>query len=311
LWAWQVLLVWNIPDDNPHGPWGDAITYLAAGERLNDGHPLYSLTPGDRQVLILDTYTAPLLSPPPIAAIWRPLAAFPVGLAVWVGACWAALLGTIAYLVMRLGLPAAVVIAALSWPIGEQLAAANVSAFFPGLVMLSWHKRDDARWGAVLGMMAALKLAPAVMAGWWIGRHRLSGTLAILTGAISLGLVGLIGAGIHSFIAYAAIPGSTEPSSLSVAGRLEAPWLPYVVLGLGALAAATLVGYPRLSFTVAYIAMLAGTPAVYVADFGLLVGVLIPFLTRSDEAATEQRSEGERVRARSLLNGQFTGFRRR
>ena len=42
LWAWQVLLVWNIPDDDLQDPWGDALTYLAAGERLNDSHLLYA-----------------------------------------------------------------------------------------------------------------------------------------------------------------------------------------------------------------------------------------------------------------------------
>ena len=29
---------------------GDAFTYLAAGERLNAGHPLYAVSPGDRPV---------------------------------------------------------------------------------------------------------------------------------------------------------------------------------------------------------------------------------------------------------------------
>jgi hypothetical protein len=313
LWAWQVLLIWSVPDNSPHGPWGDAITYLAAGERLNDGHALYDLADGDRPVLILDTYSAPLLSPPPIAAIWRPLAAIPFGLAVWVGACWVALLGTIWYLVIRLGLPAAVVIAALSWPIGEQLAAANLSAFFPGLLLVSWLKRHDDRWGALLGAMAALKLAPGVMAGWWVGRHHGSGALAVLVGAAGLGLIGLVGAGIHSFVAYASIPGTTEPSSLSVAGRLGVSWLPYVAIPLGGLAAAALGRFPRLSFAVAYLALLVGTPAVYVADFGLLIGFLIPFVRGSNEASVaiplRHRSDGERIRPRFRWNVQLPSLR--
>jgi Glycosyltransferase family 87 len=313
LWAWQVLLVWNIPDEDLQDPWGDAVTYLAAGERLNDGHALYSLSVVDRRVLMMETYTAPLLSPPPIAAIWRPLAAIPFGMAIWVGACWVALLGTIGYLVMRLGLPAAVVVAALSWPIGEQLAAANVSAFFPGLLLLAWLKRDGARWGAMLGAMAALKLAPGVMVGWWVGRHRGSGVLAFLAGAASLGLVGLVGAGIHAYIAYASIPGTTEPSSLSVAGRLGASWFPYLAITLGGLMAAALGRFPRLSFSVAYLAMLVGTPAVYVADFGLLIGFLIPFVRRSEDESValliRERSDGEGVRPRFRWNLQPPGLR--
>src|SRR5687767_10188966 len=54
----------------------DANTYLAAGERLNAGHDLYRLRPGDREVLIIpELFTQPLVSPPPIAVLWRPLAA--------------------------------------------------------------------------------------------------------------------------------------------------------------------------------------------------------------------------------------------
>ncbi len=90
LWAWQVLLVWNIPDDDLQDPWGDALTYLAAGERLNDSHLLYAWTSGDRPVFMMERFIAPLISPPPIAAIWRPLAAVPFGLPIWVGACWVA-----------------------------------------------------------------------------------------------------------------------------------------------------------------------------------------------------------------------------
>ncbi len=53
----------------------DAPTYLAAGERLNAGHNLYALVAGDRPVLLDPPYwIVPLLSPPPIAVLWRPLA---------------------------------------------------------------------------------------------------------------------------------------------------------------------------------------------------------------------------------------------
>ena len=49
-------------------PYIDATTYQAAGERWNAGHDLYRLGPGDRDVLPWPgRYTAPLLSPPPIA----------------------------------------------------------------------------------------------------------------------------------------------------------------------------------------------------------------------------------------------------
>src|SRR5439155_1700663 len=58
----------------PAVPGSDAWNYLAAGERLNAGHPLYSISPGDRPIQLLPPYwTVPLLAPPPIAVVWRPL----------------------------------------------------------------------------------------------------------------------------------------------------------------------------------------------------------------------------------------------
>src|SRR6266536_85078 len=44
---------------------GDALVYLAAGERLNAGHPLYAISAGDRPIGIQPPHwTVPLLSPP-------------------------------------------------------------------------------------------------------------------------------------------------------------------------------------------------------------------------------------------------------
>src|SRR5688572_26142730 len=56
---------------------GDAFTYLAAGERLNAGHILYGLSPGDRPIHVEPPYwTVPLVTPPIIGVVWRPPAAF-------------------------------------------------------------------------------------------------------------------------------------------------------------------------------------------------------------------------------------------
>ena len=116
----------------------DAITYLAAGERLNAGHDLYTLGLGDRRVVIVsEISTAALLSPPPIAVLWRPIAAMPFGFAMWIAAVWMAVLGTTFYLVYRTGFPGALVATALAPAIGEQLAAGNVAAFFPLLFTLA------------------------------------------------------------------------------------------------------------------------------------------------------------------------------
>src|SRR3954451_3473833 len=83
LWARANFDVYNLPG-NLMDPFTDATTYLAAGERLNAGHDLYKLGPGDRPVLeIPGLYSAPLLSPPPIAVMWRPIAVVPWGWSLW------------------------------------------------------------------------------------------------------------------------------------------------------------------------------------------------------------------------------------
>ena len=66
----------------------DAWNYLAAGERLNAGHLLYALSPGDRPIAVLPPYwTVPLLAPPPIAVVWRPLAVLgDPAMTLWAGA---------------------------------------------------------------------------------------------------------------------------------------------------------------------------------------------------------------------------------
>jgi hypothetical protein len=284
LFALEILRIWGIPDEDLLDPYTDAYTYLAAGERLNAGHPLYELQPGDRPVLILPTFTAPLLSPPPIAAIWRPLAAVPFGLALWVAGCWIALLATVAYLVLKIGLPAAVLAAALSWPIGEQMAAANMAAFFPAIFVLLWRYRDHPRTGLVIGGLAALKLAPGALGGWSVGQHGWRAIPWLVAGGLVLALIGLVGAGWSSYVAYFDVARDTLPSDLSLAGRTGLPWLPYAVLVAGTLLAAALGRWPRLSYAVAFVTMIAGTPAIYVSTMAIFLGILAPLVPDRDPA---------------------------
>jgi len=69
---------------------GDAVTYAAAGQRLNAGHEIYRLLPGDNLVLMEPPYPPyPLLSPPLVAVIFRPLAVLPGLAGAWVW--WAAM----------------------------------------------------------------------------------------------------------------------------------------------------------------------------------------------------------------------------
>ena len=52
----------------------DAYTYFAAAQRLNVHHVLYRLSPGDIRIALHPPYwSVPILSPPFMAVIWRPL----------------------------------------------------------------------------------------------------------------------------------------------------------------------------------------------------------------------------------------------
>jgi len=73
---------------------GDSFTYLAAGERLNAGHSLYALVPGDRPVdMHPPLWTVPFLSPPPMGVLVRPFALLPgdSGAYAWWAACLVAI----------------------------------------------------------------------------------------------------------------------------------------------------------------------------------------------------------------------------
>ena len=270
--------------ENALDPFTDAITYLAAGERLNAGRELYALGPGDRPVLILDEFTAPLLSPPPIAVIWRPLAATEAGFPGWVIACWIALLGTMCYLIVRVGLPAFGLSLLLGQAIGEQLAVANVTAFFPALLVLSWRYRRDARVGAAIGVMAGLKLAPIAMAGWLAGSRKWTAMGWLALSVSVLIVVGVLGAGAWSYVDYLAAVSGVQPSWLSLPAITGIPWSNYAALVGGAAAAALLSGQPRLSYGVAVAASVFGSPAVYLSSLVPLLALAAPLMAEQQRA---------------------------
>lgn len=282
--AREMLIAWSIPDADLLDPFADANVYRAAGERLNAGHALYELGPGDRPVLILDTFTAPLLSPPPIAVAWRPIVLLPFGFELWNLACAVALLGTVVYLVLRIGLPAAVLAAALFLPIGEQLVAGNVAAFFPGVMVWTWMHRNDPRVGAVIGILAALKIMPGALAGWFVGVHRVPGAVPIAIGMLATTAVGLAGAGVSGYVDFLGVASSTRPSAMSLSSASGLPWLSFAVLIAGTLASASLWRQPRLSFVVAIVTLVAGSPALYFSTFVLLLAALAPLIPERDHA---------------------------
>lgn len=277
---WFVLMT-SIGSQAP--PFTDANTYAAAGERLNAGHDLHSLVPGDRYVFMpYATTGAPLLSPPPIAVIWRALALLPLGFDLWVVGCWLALLGTAIYLIWRTGLLGWAAVLALAPALGEQLAACNLAAFFPLMLLLAWQFRSTS--GLLGGLMAATKLAPGALLGWLVGVRAWRQVL-VFGVVLLVALVGsIVGAGMASLGEYIRVAVAIEPNWLSLSGASGMPALSEAVL-IGGTVLAALVSrrHEGLGFALAVVAMVLGTPALYTSGLVTLLGVLVP-LTSGREA---------------------------
>ena len=176
----------------------DAYTYLAAGERLNAGHHLYELRAGDRWIWINPPFwTVPLLSPPLIGVLWRPLAALPSdsGLLLWQALTIGTIGATVAALIVRLPIRASLLAIALAVPIGFEMDVANVNGLLLGGYVLSWwlFVRHRNEVGLVVAAMALVKLAPAVLAWWLFTQRRWRAVAWFVGGALVLLMVGILG----------------------------------------------------------------------------------------------------------------------
>lgn len=252
---------------------GDAWNYLAAGERLNAGHPLYELSPGDRVVVIVPPYwSVPLLAPPPIAVLWRPLALLgEPAMTLWGAFGMLAVLGAVAYLVRRGSLT---LLAALSLPVALVALSGNASAFLLLIFIGIWVFRDKP-WiaGGLIAIAAAVKVTPAVLVLWLIvtGRWR----AVAWTAAFGLVIFGgsLLGAGIDDYRAWLASATGAAPSPIAISSLTGIP----VAWVAALLAIPILIAYrhDRWAFGFAVIAAALATPALYFTALALLAAVPI------------------------------------
>jgi hypothetical protein len=247
----------------------DVYTYLAAGERLNVGHELYALGPGDRPVLIKPPeWTVPLLSPPLIAVAWRPLAALPaeLGLVLWWTAAIASAIAAIVLLYERRRLLTVAAVVVLAVPITVLMGVGNVDAFRLLATLGVWVLVRDGRIGlaaALIGPMIVLKVTPAILAVW-LGIRRPTAVLALAASTLVAFGVSVAGAGLDAHIQYLDIVGDTYQGGtwgFSLAGIAR-------ILGLEA-EAARLVQYVGTGVLVVGVALLARRAPG--ASFGLAV----------------------------------------
>ncbi len=307
----------------------DTSTYYAAGERLNAGHPLYGpLVATDRRIPGYPReYPAPLLSPPLVAVIWRPLAALgDVSMTIW----WAANLALVTLLAAffaavgrRWTLGGLLVILALGWPLVRILAvpylylgyqspmstaalSGNLDGYLTGLCVLVWWASSRGRSrvaGAAAGLAAVLKLGPFALAWWLLVRRDWPAVKAFGVTVVILGIVGLLGAGLPANLAYVrlALGASVTPTPLSVPWMLHG-WLhlPENVANLGTIVA-TIVGLgvvyatrrrPRVSFLVTILVVIYCSPVVMVGNFALLLAAVSPWAMPDRSAQPPLRRAG-------------------
>jgi hypothetical protein len=272
---------------------GDAFVYLAAGERLNAGHELYSLMPGDRPVDINPPYwRVPLVSPPPIAVVFRPLALLgDAGAYVWWGLQLACFATALVMLGRRVPIHLALAMLVLLIPTVYEIGVGNLNAMLLLGLILAWrwtvHGPESAA-GALGAVMTAVKLTPAMVVWWqlWLRRWR-AVAAAIVTGLVVLG-ISVLGAGFDTHLEYLRILTNGQSiglSPLSLGGMATyvglppelARWLSSGAIVVGLVAVALLRNRPAWAFAAAVLTMIYGSPSVSINWYVLLYALLAPF----------------------------------
>jgi hypothetical protein len=268
----------------------DGVTYLAAAERLNAGHQLYSLELGDRLVYGLGSPCCPypLMSPPPIAVLWRPLALLGPDAALllwdWINAL--AIIVTVGLLLVRRPLTTGILIVVLSLPLAVETLLGNVNGLLLAGIAATWLLGRAGRYGTagtVIGLMAAVKIWPALLILWFITQGHLGAVKGFLASLFVVGVLSLVGAGVAAHVEYLTTVGPATSGLASLAELVRAatglwiPWLAYAVIAFGVLEIWALRAQPRLAWAAAVLAMVFGAPVFHSGTLMLLFGALVPW----------------------------------
>ena len=268
----------------------DGVTYLAAAERLNAGHQLYSLELGDRLVFGLGSPCCPypLMSPPPIAVLWRPLVLLgpEAALLVWDWINAVAIIATVGLLLVRRPLTTGILIVVLSLPLAVETLLGNVNGLLLAGIATTWLLGRSGRYGAagaVIGLMAAVKIWPAILIVWFITQGHLGAIKGFLASLLVMGVLSLLGAGFAAHVEYLTTIAPATSSLASLAELVRAAtgvWIPslaYGVIAFGVLEIWALRAQPRLAWAAAVLTMVFGAPVFHAGTLVLLFGGLGPW----------------------------------
>ena len=255
---------------------GDAWVYLAAGERLNAGHDLYALVQGDRYVqLAPPLWPTPLLSPPPVAVLWRPLALIgEPAMGIW---CLGAMLASVALVGMALirGGPIALVLVVLFGPFLMYASlAGNANAYLAPLMAAAWFARRRP-WAPAMAVVAgaAVKITPVALAPWLLPKRRLVSAIAMAATVLIASLLFARGA-TQTWLASTGVP-APSPLSLASLSGIDARAMTVAVVAGAWLAAIALRGNERAVFACGVIGATFATPAFYLHTLALLAALMV------------------------------------
>lgn len=279
-----IALVVTEQPDYPFRRSGDTWTYAAAGERLNADHDLYAVAAGDRPVdLNPPFWTVPLVSPPPVAVLWRPIAAMgPAGWVTWWIGGILATLGMVGWILIR-GSPLAIFWLLLVSPaLTQATISGNASAYLVPTVFLAWQLRDRPWFvGLAIAASTAVKLSPILLVLWLLRARRFSAVASVFVIGIAILIASLIGAGPDAWLHWVSAAPKDSPAPSSLAGLSGLPTVLAAIAVSAVSAIAILVTRSeRIWFSICVIAAVAATPALYFTTFALLAAAASPFVAR-------------------------------
>jgi hypothetical protein len=188
------LFIWmTAPGSFP----SDIVTYYLAGQRLNTDGALYDMRPADPWHAPPDKRIHPLFSPPLMGAIWRPLAALPDGwgIVLWWGLMAFAAAAAIAICLRQSHGWAGIPILILAIPITHLIGVGNVDSLvlLGTMAVLPLLERGrDREVGLVVGILASLKLTPAILLVWLLASGRWRALRWAMGGILALAVLAVI-----------------------------------------------------------------------------------------------------------------------
>jgi hypothetical protein len=281
---------------HPEAYGNDPYVYYAAGERLNAGHDLYSISPGDRLVGGQpEAARTPLVAPPMIAVVWRPLALLPLEVAtrLWWAAGIAVCGLVVAWLWARSGLIGLVIFFMLAPELAWTTLSGNVNAYVLPLLVLVWLTaiRRPLLAGVSVALATAFRISPIVLGAWLAVTASRRAVLGVVAGAVFVFGVSLLGAGWANHLAwldqarYFASIGTTQPSFQSMLAGIGLPEPLVVASGPLLLAAAATIivamrARPSIGWVVGSLAIVLVLPIQHPGMGALAAAAVLPFDAR-------------------------------